>query len=172
MFWHQNGEECQLFMKRLLIASGFLVSSLFGVAVQADEAVLFSCIKKYTALGISPDAALAECKQKSIKSCVKSLLGQPFIASSIKKGPEGHLIDLGDQESRWMEGKAWKSNDCTPFVEGPKREESVKNMWDTMTRYQWFRQGWCQSSELDLGGSNSLQDAKQTCEIRSIKDEL
>ena len=82
------------------------------------------------------------------------------------------MIDLGDQESRWMEGKGWKSNNCTPFVEGPKREESVKNMWDMMTRYQWFRQGWCQSSELDIGGSNSLQDAQRICEIRSIKDEL
>ena len=76
-------------MKGLFLASGLFVSTFFGIAVQADEAVLFSCIKKYTVLGISPDAALAECQQKSIKSCVKSLLGQPFIASSIKKGPKG-----------------------------------------------------------------------------------
>ena len=53
-------------MKRLLIASGFFIGTFFGVSVQADEAVLFDFIKKYTALGISPDAALAECKQRSI----------------------------------------------------------------------------------------------------------
>ncbi len=94
----------------LAAASCFSTAAIFFPSAKADEAALFACIKKYTSLGISPDAALTECKQKSLASCIKGLLGKDIlIVSSTKvpatrKIPAGYLIDLGDDQETWMDG--------------------------------------------------------------------
>jgi len=74
-----------------------------------------ACIKGYTALGISPDAALGECITISLATCIQELLGKKYeavaiknvapVTPGVKEGEAGFLIDLGNTESRWLEGK-------------------------------------------------------------------
>ena len=68
-----------------------------------EEAPLVQCVKQYKLLGISPDAALQECKQNQLTGCIKNLVGTNFLAKSVRKESNGHLIDLGNQESRWIQ---------------------------------------------------------------------
>jgi len=84
-------------------------------AARADEQQVFACIKQYTAMGISADAALAQCQKSSMVGCVQKLLQTKFVASSIKSisgedpttkpTERGYLINIGNTESRWLEGK-------------------------------------------------------------------
>ena len=78
----------------LAAASSLSASTLLCGAVQADEAALFACINKYKALGISPDAALTECKEKSLAPCIKSLIGKEKVEKSIERVSEGYLFDF------------------------------------------------------------------------------
>ena len=97
-------------MRRLFLAAAILISAttaLNGLA-KAEEAALFQCIKQYKSLGISPDAALAECNKKTVAECIKQLLGQKYVVTALEKGPRGYLIDLGNNEDRWLEGGPWK----------------------------------------------------------------
>ena len=131
-------------------------------AARADEQQLFACIKQYTALGISADAALAQCQKTSVVGCVQKLLQSKFVASSIKfisgddptaKPTErGYLIDIGNTESRWLEGKQWQAKGCAAFTKGPYKRQSDKNstFWNTERSYEWFRQGWCPNSSIEL----------------------
>ena len=146
-------------------------------AVRADEQQLFACIKKYTTLGISADAALAQCQKTSVVGCVQKLLQSKFVASSIKfvsgddptakPTEKGYLIDIGNSESRWLEGKQWQEKGCAAFTQGPYKRQSDNNstFWNTQRSYEWFRQGWCPNSSIELEQPYSLEEAKLRCEL-------
>ena len=155
-----------------------LVSGVYiGDSARADQANLLVCIKQYTALGISPDAALGECKKTSLGECVQKLLGQKYEAVAIKyvdpKTPNvketevGYLIDLGNTESRWLEGKQWVAKDCLAYTQGPYKRQSDKNstFWSTERSYEWFRQGFCKSDKIQLEQPYSMEEAKLRCEV-------
>ncbi len=80
----------------LAAASLFSLAAIFTSSAKADEAALFACIRKYTSLGISPDTAMAECKQKSLANCINSLLGtEKVIVSTTKiQPPEKRKADI------------------------------------------------------------------------------
>ncbi len=146
-------------------------------AARADEQQVFACIKQYTAMGISADAALAQCQKTSMVGCVQKLLQSKFVASSIKfvsgddptaKPTErGYLIDIGNTESRWLEGKQWQGKGCAAFTQGPYKRQSDKNttFWSSERSYEWFRQGWCKKSSIELEQPYSLEEAKLRCEL-------
>ena len=148
-----------------LAISLYSAAALLGGAVKAEEAVLLQCIEKFKSLGVSPDAALTECKQQTMAACIKRLVGQNFVATSIKKGPEGYLIDLGNNDSRWLEGGAWRAKRCNPYLEGPKRRQQAITSWGFDSVTQWFRQGWCATETLEFNQPYGLEDAKLRCEI-------
>ncbi len=156
-------------MSTLLTMSFATVICSFSSVAKAEEESLIRCITRFKAVGISPDAALAECKQQTLAECVKRLMGQNFIASSIKTGPQGYLIDLGNNDSRWLEGGPWKSKGCVPFEEGPKRRQQAITSWGFDSVTQWFRQGWCPSETLEFNQSYGLEDAKLRCELGDLK---
>lgn len=154
------------------VIAGFTSTFTISVA-EADQASMRQCIKGYIELGISPDAALSECNKKSLSGCVQSLLGKKFQAFAIKKGSAdggkytGYLVDLGNDQSRWMEGKQWKEKGCKAYSKGPYRRQSDKNnsFWSTERSYEWFRQGWCGRPRISLEQPYSLEEAKLRCEL-------
>lgn len=149
----------------------------FSDTAKAEQTNLLVCIKQYTALGISPDAALGECKKTSLAECVQKLLGQKYEAVAIKyvdpKTPNvkptevGYLIDLGNTESRWLEGKQWVEKECLAFTQGPYKRQSDKNstFWSSERSYEWFRQGFCKSDKIQLEQPYSMEEAKLRCEV-------
>ena len=155
-------------MKKLLLITASLlpVSSILYGAVRADEAALFACINKYKEVGVSADAALVECKGKSLDACIKGLMGKKYVATSLMKGPEGYLIDLGSFDGRWIDGHEWRRNGCKAYEDGPSRKISQ----GAAMMHEWFRQGWCPSQQINLGGVYSLDDAKNACELKSMQE--
>ena len=168
-----------LFVRRGYPLLGACLLALIATAsaVRADEQQLFTCIKQYTALGISADAAMAQCQKTSVVGCVQKLVQSKFVASSIKfvsgddptaKPTErGYLIDIGNTESRWLEGKQWQAKGCAAFTQGPYKRQSDKNntFWNTERSYEWFRQGWCPYRSIELEQPYSLEEAKLRCEL-------
>jgi hypothetical protein len=160
-----------------LLGACLLALMASASAARADEQQVFACIKQYTAIGISADAALAQCQKTSVVGCVQMLIQSKFVASSIKfvsgedpttKPTErGYLIDIGNTESRWLEGKQWQAKGCAAFTQGPYKRQSDKNttFWNTERSYEWFRQGWCQKSSIELEQPYSLEEAKLRCEL-------
>jgi len=146
-------------------------------AARANEQQVFACIKQYTALGISADAALAQCQKASVVGCVQQLLQSKFTANSIKfvagddltakPNERGYLIDIGNTESRWLEGKQWQAKGCSAFTQGPYKRQSdnISTFWNAERSYEWFRQGWCQASSIELEQPYSLEEAKLRCEL-------
>lgn len=160
-------------MNRVLLATAsiFSASSIFCGAVQADEKVLFACISKYKALGISPDAALTECKEKSLAPCIKRLIGKEKIEKSIEKVAEGYLFDLGSDNTIWMDGGEWRDRGCNPVTKGQSRTTRTGDSYNGIIKLEWFRQGTCSKSELNLGGVYSLDEARNTCKLKAIQEE-
>ena len=157
-------------MKRVFLASAslFSASSLLFGAVQADEAALFACINKYKSLGISPDAAMAKCEKTTLAECVKNLVGKNYKANSISKGAEGFIIDLGGDDSRWLEGNGWEGKGCVAYDEGPNKVEITggRGLLRIGKRtYKWYRQGLCPSDSIEISQPYGLQDARLQCEI-------
>lgn len=152
-----------------------------GDTAKADQASLMACIKGYTALGISPDAALGECKKTSLASCIQELLGKKYEAVAIKhvapgtpgvkEGETGFLIDLGNTESRWLEGKQWKEKGCFAYTQGPYKRQSDNNVtfWSSQRSYEWFRQGFCETDSITLEQPYSMEEAKLRCEVGVVK---
>ena len=66
MFIARRG--CSLFSVWLLA----LMAS--ASAARAGEQQFFACIKQYTAIGLSADAALAQCQKASLVGCIQKLL--------------------------------------------------------------------------------------------------
>ena len=166
-------------MSRLFSWSASLFSSatILCGAVHADEAALIGCIKKYKSLGISADAALLECNKGTLLGCVKDLLGKNYVARSIEKLPQGYLIDLGNDQSRWLEGLGWEKERCKAYTKGPNRAEVADEgrgllRWGKFN-YTWFRQGICPSKQLELSQPYGIEDAKLQCELNTLQvDEI
>lgn len=164
-----------------------LVSGVYiGDSARADQANLLVCIKQYIALGISPDAALGECKKTSLSECVQKLLGQKYEPVAIKyvdpKTPNvketeaGYLIDLGDNKSRWLEGEQWHSKECLAYTQGPNRKEGDDKLAQLAARYsghsfhrEWYRQGFCKSDKIQLDHPYSVEEAKLRCDVGVLK---
>ena len=155
---------------------GLLALLALQTSAQADQQQVFACIKEYTAIGVSADAALAQCQKTSVVGCVQKLLQTKFVATAIQfangsqgtAGDErGYLIDLGNTESRWLEGKQWKAKGCAAFTQGPYKRQSDKitTFWNTERSYEWFRQGWCPTSTIELEQPYSLEEAKLRCDL-------
>lgn len=159
-------------------SSFFSIAAILVPTAKADEAALFACVKKYTALGITPDTALAECKQKSLASCINNLLGKDLTIVSTTKipatdnVPAGYLIDLGDDKESWMDGPEWRDRKCQPVVNGPSKTDRIGDPWNGMVKLEWFRQGSCPFSELDLGKTYSMEDAEEACKVKALKESL
>ena len=128
---------------------------------------LFNCIKDYKSLGVSPDAALKECKRDEFKSCVEKLTTQNFVAKSVEEVEEGFLIDLGNVESRWMQGGEWEAKGCVAYKEGISRTEDARN-WKWEAKRQYFRQGWCEASSIELNQVFSDEEAKNSCDLKNL----
>jgi len=64
---------------------------------------LISCIDKYTALGITPGAVLTQCNKKTLVACIKRVPGLSYVANSVSEGKDGYLVDLGNDENRWID---------------------------------------------------------------------
>lgn len=165
------------------------VASAFGIAgsvyvsdiARADQASLMACIKQYAAIGISPDAALGECKKTSLATCMQELLGKKYEAVAIKyvapgtplakESETGFLIDLGNTESRWLEGNQWKEKECFAFTQGPYKRQSDRNVtfWSSQRSYEWFRQGYCKTDKITLEQPYSMEEAKLRCEVGIVQ---
>jgi len=159
-----------------LATSLFIFGDSFA---RAEETSLIVCIKKYTDLGVSPDSALSECKQSTVSACVKKLLSGNFIATSTKHVEvsssdknSGYLIDLGNADSRWLEGGQWAEKGCSAYTLGPYKREEVpkKGMFGKRRSYQWFRQGWCSTPSIELDQPFTLNEAKTRCELGIVPD--
>lgn len=154
--------------KYFILASTFLGFAIAGNISHAQDAALTRCMKTYLDLKVSPDMALSECRKMSMMDCVKSLAGTPYVAFSIKEEDGKFLVDVGNETSRWMEGKTWDQIGCSAFQKGPYRRQSDKyaGMFGSGERsYEWFRQAWCAKSQVQLEQPYSLEEAKLRCEL-------
>jgi hypothetical protein len=138
----------------------FIALPLSETKVKAQESAVIQCVKEYTKLNISPDAALAQCQKNSVGSCVKELMGKKYVAKSVSESSGRYLIDLGDSDTRWLEGKGWNDKGCSANTQGPYKRQSSKQR-----SYEWFRQGFCTQSQIELEQNYSLEEAKTLCEL-------
>lgn len=165
-----------------LACLGLISGVYISDSARADQTNLLVCIKQYTALGISPDAALGECKKTSLGECVQKLLGQKYEPVAIKyvdpKTPNvnenqvGYLIDLGDNNSRWLEGERWFSKDFLAYTQGPNKKESDDALAQLAAQRsghsfhrEWYRQAFCKSDKIQLDHPYSVEEAKLRCEV-------
>jgi hypothetical protein len=145
----------------------FIALPLSETKVEAQDSAVIQCVKEYTKLNISPDAALAQCQKNSVGSCVKGLMGKKYVAKSVSESSGRYLIDLGDSDTRWLEGKSWRDKGCSAHTEGPYKRQSDQNLtfWSKQRSYEWFRQGWCTQPQIELEQNYSLDEAKTLCEL-------
>ncbi|MFM6079108.1 MAG: hypothetical protein ACKPCI_11445, partial [Dolichospermum sp.] len=126
-------------LSKLIIAAttigSFLSLPLGETLVQAQDAAFLQCVQQYTNLGVSPDAALAQCQKSNLAECVQRLITKKYVAKSVSQSNERYLVDLGDSDTRWLEGKSWRDKGCSAHTEGPFRMGRRS--------HDWFRQGWC-----------------------------
>lgn len=155
-------------MRALLPAAIFAAASLISGAAKANQAALLTCIDKFKSVGLSADLAYAECKKSSLGDCIKSLIGKNYVAKAVEKRPDGYLIDLGNSDSRWLEGGGWRELGCQPFTDGPKRRQQTITSWGFDSVNQWFRQGICKTDSIELKQAYSPEDAKLACEIEEL----
>ena len=160
-------------MRKLAIYTAALIS-LAGVTSacqKVEQSALSACISEFKALGISPDAALKECKQKSLAECIQGLLGGNFVAQAVDKDPKkGYLIDLGNNQSRWMEGEGWRKFNCVGEEDGPQRVEATGAQGGLIfdwrnTSKEFYRNGWCQTESIEIDQPITREEAKLQCEI-------
>jgi hypothetical protein len=92
-----------------------------------------------------------------------------FAAKAIEKKKDGHLIDLGHDVSRWLEGGAWKNLGCLPCTEGPRRRQQSMAVWGFDSVNTWFRQVMCTSDSAELNQPYSAEEAKAMCELKQVE---
>lgn len=154
-----------------LLMMSTAIASLVGLplaekVVQAQEAAIIQCIQKYTSIGISPDAALAQCQKTNLANCVKNLMNKKYVAKSVSESDGRYLVDLGDNETRWLEGQGWKEKGCVAHTKGSYKRQSDKyNFFSGRRSYEWFRQGWCAEPQIELEQNYSIDEAKTFCEL-------
>ena len=168
-------------LKALLGAAALSVGGmLLPQAALADEAMLATCIAKYQEMGVSPDVALGQCQKTSIASCIKGLMNGKFKAQVIKESGNKFLMDLGNSDSRWLEGRQWKELGCRANEAGPYRRQlnqqgrgPLKQLLSFTPKdlffsggnsHEWFRQGWCSSGDIAVDQPYSIEEAKIACE--------
>ncbi|MBD2203796.1 hypothetical protein H6G33_21590 [Calothrix sp. FACHB-1219] len=158
--------------QKVKIVGLFSIFAIAGIGLtdtmaKAQDAAVLACVKEYTKLGISPDAALAECKKNALADCVKRLTSAKVVAKAVSESKDGYLIDLGDNESRWLEGPAWRDKGCKANTQGQYKRQSDnhRTFWGDQRSYEWFRQGFCTQSEIKLEQNYSLEEAKTLCEL-------
>lgn len=170
-------------LHKLLMATTSVVSfnTIFcgQTLVQAQEAALLQCLKEHTSLGISPDTALAQCQKTNLVDCVKRLTTQKYIANSVSESNGRYLIDLGDNETKWLQGGGWRDKECRPNTSGQSRKQNEEyfvrtnvGIFPEVKRYEWFRQGWCKQPQLELDQNYSIDEAKTLCELGVPPKEL
>ncbi len=139
---------------------------------QAQNAAILACVKTMQAeFKISGDTAFAECNKKTLAECIKAISDRNYVGESIRPEGSGYLIDLGSNETRWLEGGAWKSLGCTPHVPGPQRIVQTMSSWNT-NKHQWFRQAVCPQKFVELDQPIGASDAKLMCETDSVPKRL
>ena len=100
--------------------------------------------------------------------CVKRLLTVNYVATSVKTGSKGYLIDLGNEESRWMQGGEWRDKGCQPNQEGSAFSTDSRDwIWEKGLR-EFFRQGWCPSESIELDQPITTEEAKLQCELQAF----
>lgn len=157
--------------KRFLLVTGYTACSLLFTTAKADQEALMVCINKFKTVGLSADLAYKECKQSSLGECIKKLVKQNFVAKSIETKSDGYLVDLGNDDSRWLEGGAWKNLGCSPYTEGPKRRQQSMTVWGFDSVNTWFRQGVCKTESVELNQPYSADEAKTVCELKEVEGE-
>lgn len=163
-------------MKPHHIAALLTPMVVFAVAAphyaRAQDAAIMACTKNMQAkMNVSADIAFAECKQKSLVDCIRSISERNFVAVSIRKEGSGNLIDLGGNDTRWLEGGAWKALGCTPYIPGPQRITNTISSWNT-NKHQWFRQAVCPQAFVELDQPIGVIDAKFLCENDAVPQRL
>jgi hypothetical protein len=139
---------------------------------QAQEAAVIACTKNMqTAMKVSADIAFTECKKKSLADCIKTISDRKYVGLSIRKEGSENLIDLGGDDSRWLEGGAWQSLGCTGYLPGPQRITNTISSWNT-NKHQWFRQAVCPQNFVELDQPIGIVDAKFMCENDAIPQRL
>lgn len=157
------------FVPSLALASFSLLAP--GLA-HAQSAAVVACVKSMTStLGVSPDVAFGECNKKTLVECIKLVSESNFVATSIRREGGGHLIDLGSNSTRWLEGGAWKSHGCEPYIPGPQRITQTISSWNT-NKHQWFRQAVCPQDVVELDQPYGVSEAKLLCETDSVPQRL
>jgi hypothetical protein len=141
--------------------------SLTNTAAKAQETAKIECVKQYIQLGISPDAALLECNKTSLSDCVKKLTASKVVAKGVSESQNSYLVDLGDNETRWLEGKGWKEKGCTANTQGQYKRQSDKfnTFFGNQRSYEWFRQGFCSTPTIQLEQNYTIDEAKTLCEL-------
>ncbi|MDB9460634.1 hypothetical protein PN473_19815 [Dolichospermum circinale CS-545/17] len=157
-------------LSKLIIAAtaigSFLSLPLGETLVQAQDAAVIQCITQYTNLGISPDAALAQCQKSNLAECVQRLISKKYVAKSVSQFNGRYLVDLGDSDTRWLEGKNWRDKGCSAHTEGQyKRQSDNRREFGGRRSYEWFRQGWCSQPQIELEQNYSVDEAKTLCEL-------
>jgi hypothetical protein len=160
-----------IFLSSILSLSGLAFIFMFNTTAKAQDANLAQCIQQYSTMGISPDAALAECKKTSLRQCVERLTKNPIVARAVEPFVQDkngrYLVDLGDNENRWLEGPGWRAKSCQANTQGIYKRQSDNNrtFWNNQRSFEWFRQGWCESQEIVLDQNYSLDEATNFCEL-------
>ena len=108
---------------------------------------------------------------KSLADCIKAISDRNYVGMSIRKEGSGNLIDLGSNDTRWLEGGAWKSLGCTPYLPGPQRITNTISSWNT-NKHQWFRQAVCPQPFVELDQPIGIVEAKFMCENDAVPQRL
>lgn len=153
----------------------FTAIAIIAGFAKAQEQAVFECIQKYTALGVSADAALLQCNQMTIGDCVETLIRERVIITAVRHDPEqGYLIDLGSDEYSWLEGDGWREKGCEPYTEGPYRRNSDNLRGEGILgrgrSFEWFRQGWCEDDKIVLDRLYSLEEANILCQDGKVEN--
>ena len=139
---------------------------------QAQTAAVLACVKSMQAeFKVSGDTAFAECNKKTLADCIKAISDRNYVGEAIRKEGNGYLIDLGSNETRWIEGGAWKSLGCEPHLPGPQRITQTMSAWN-YNKHQWFRQAVCPQNFVELDQPIGPSDAKLMCETDSVPKRL
>ena len=140
---------------------------LTNAAAKAQETTKIECVKEYIKIGVSPDAALGECNKNNLGDCVKKLTASKVVITGVSESQGRYLVDIGDQESRWLEGKKWQEKGCLANTQGQYKRQSdnIKTFWGTQRSYEWFRQGFCSTPTIQLEQNYTIGEAKTLCEL-------
>jgi hypothetical protein len=146
---------------------GMVFIPLSDTLVKAQEIAVLECVKKYTEIGVSPDAAIAQCNKSILSNCVKRLTATKVTVKAVSESENRYLIDLGDNETRWLEGQAWRKKGCQAHTQGQYKRQSDQNItfWGTQRSYEWFRQGFCTQPTIEIEQNYSIEEAKTLCEL-------